>query len=290
MKYAKIFFGLVLAIIFFTLTPTQSAHATTGILYGADISGNLFAINVSTGAGTLIGTIPGGSTEITCKSDGSQCFNQQPPLAFLIQQFDPSNGNPIGPPVFDGASFTGLRYVGSTLYGTYELASTGPSTFATLDPVAGTHTNIGLTGVGPITGLAYDTVNNIMYGVSGSPSSPSNLYTINLGTGHATLVFNTNIPKLGSLSFGPDGKLYAGSGVNGAPGGELYRIDPIAKTITDVGPTSFNSVNGLTSIGSTTPPSIPDFPFSFNLVIIFVAVAAVYMGIRQKMTTNFKHF
>jgi hypothetical protein len=284
------FFGVVLAVIFFTLIPTQSAHATTGILYGADISGDLFAINVSTGAGTFIGTIPGGSTEITCKADGSQCFNQQPAAAFLIQQFDPSNGNPIGPVVNDGASFTGLRYIGSTLYGTYELASTGPSTLATLDPVTGTHINIGPTGVGPITGLAYNTVNNIMYGVSGSPTNPSNLYRINLGTGAATLVFNTGIAKLGSLSFGPDGKLYAGSGVNGAPGGELYRIDPVAKTIADVGPTSFNSVNGLTSIGSTTPPSIPEFPFSFSLVIIFVAVTAVYLSIRQKMIPSFKSF
>ena len=37
-------------------------------------------------------------------------------------------------------------------------------------------------------------------------------------------------------------------------------------------------------------PSIPEFPFSFNLVIIFVAVAAVYLAIRQKMTINFKSY
>ena len=37
-----------------------------------------------------------------------------------------------------------------------------------------------------------------------------------------------------------------------------------------------------------THTSIPEFPFSFSLVIIFVAVTAVYLGIRQKMIPGFK--
>jgi len=36
--------------------------------------------------------------------------------------------------------------------------------------------------------------------------------------------------------------------------------------------------------------SVPEFPFSFSMVIIFAAVAAVYVVIRQKMTTNFRPF
>ena len=36
-----------------------------------------------------------------------------------------------------------------------------------------------------------------------------------------------------------------------------------------------------------TLPSIPEFPFSFNLIIIFVVVAAVYMVIRQKTITHY---
>ena len=39
-----------------------------------------------------------------------------------------------------------------------------------------------------------------------------------------------------------------------------------------------------------TSPSIPEFPFSFSLVIMFVAVAAVYLGIRQKMPSGFKGY
>ncbi|HYL65686.1 MAG TPA: hypothetical protein VEU72_00880 [Nitrosopumilaceae archaeon] len=42
----------------------------------------------------------------------------------------------------------------------------------------------------------------------------------------------------------------------------------------------------------TVPPpiSIPEFPFSFSLVIIFVAISAVYLSIRQKMIPGFKSF
>src|SRR5256885_16595687 len=35
---------------------------------------------------------------------------------------------------------------------------------------------------------------------------------------------------------------------------------------------------------------IPEFPFSFSMVIIFVAVTAVYLVIRQKMTVNLRPF
>ena len=45
-----------------------------------------------------------------------------------------------------------------------------------------------------------------------------------------------------------------------------------------------------TSFTVTKHVSIPEFPFSFNLVIIFVAVTAVYLAIRQKMTANLKPF
>ena len=41
---------------------------------------------------------------------------------------------------------------------------------------------------------------------------------------------------------------------------------------------------------TVTGPAIPEFPFSFSLVIIFVTVTAVYLVIRQKMAVNWKPF
>ena len=46
----------------------------------------------------------------------------------------------------------------------------------------------------------------------------------------------------------------------------------------------------VTSDLDTSGPGIPEFPFSFSLVIMFVAVVAVYISIRQKMLPIFKRF
>jgi len=64
----------------------------------------------------------------------------------------------------------------------------------------------------------------------------------------------------------------------------LATVDTTTDTVTEIGPT----IASLDSIAfepiTTPPPSIPEFPFSFSLVIMFVVVAAMYMGMRQKMT------
>ncbi|HYL65907.1 MAG TPA: hypothetical protein VEU72_01995, partial [Nitrosopumilaceae archaeon] len=53
--------------------------------------------------------------------------------------------------------------------------------------------------------------------------------------------------------------------------------------------TSFDQTSNQ-CIATPSPTSIPEFPFSFSLVIIFLAVAAVYLSIRQKMIPNIKRF
>ena len=39
-----------------------------------------------------------------------------------------------------------------------------------------------------------------------------------------------------------------------------------------------------------TAPSIPEFPFPFALVLVFIAVGAMYVLIRQKMIPNFRRY
>ncbi|HYL65906.1 MAG TPA: hypothetical protein VEU72_01990 [Nitrosopumilaceae archaeon] len=56
------------------------------------------------------------------------------------------------------------------------------------------------------------------------------------------------------------------------------------------GDTDYYTSSGSTSITVNTAADIPEFPFSFSLVIIFLAVAAVYLSIRQKMIPNIKRF
>lgn len=66
---------------------------------------------------------------------------------------------------------------------------------------------------------------------------------------------------------------------------QCVRVGTVDITITD----SFNNKE-TDSVQCTQPSSIPEFPFSFNLIIIFVVVTAAYLVIRQKMTTSFKRF
>ena len=216
-------------------------------LFGSDKDGNLFVLDLLTGAGTLIGLLPTDATEIECDQTlDPDCFVQNPNGGLAITPFDITNAAGLGPTVGDGGSFTGLEYVGGVLYGTYILGGGGmtPSTLATLDPLTGVATDIGLTGVGPIPGLAYDVASGVMYGIAGGIGL-SDFYTINLSTGVATVVGTTTM-QAGSLQFGPDGNLYAGGTGDISPG-ELHQIDPATGASTLVGSTGFGRVTGLTT-------------------------------------------
>lgn len=228
--------------------------ANAGTLYGSSPTGQLFTINLTTGVGTLVGLLPGaatlGSTEIEFDNLTGRAFTQSRDGNFMIQQFDINTGAGIGPTFFDFGSYTGLEFVGSTLYGTVITAGGGlaPSSLRILNPLTGTSTLVGPTGVGALSGLAY---NGTMYAIAGG-TGPANLYTINLTTGAATLVGNTGI-QAGSLEFGPDGNLYAGT--TGALGGRLYRIIPLTGASTLVGSTGFADVTGLTLVNQIPEPA-----------------------------------
>jgi hypothetical protein len=218
----------------------QIAPATS-ILYGSSRFGQLFTIDVNTGAGMLVGQLPIGTTEIEIDNLSGRAFAQAPDGSFFGQEFDITTGAGIGGPIFDGGSFTGLEYVGATLYGTAIFGPRGESQLRTLDPQTGVSALIGPTGTGPISGLAYNAATHVMYGITGGPG-PGDLLTLNLTTRAATVVGPTGF-QAGSLEFGPDGALYGGG--TGISSGQLYRIDPATGASTPVGPTGFPLITGL---------------------------------------------
>jgi subtilisin family serine protease len=211
--------------------------------YGADRFGGLFTIDVNTGAGTFVGSLTPyfASTEIEIDANGNG-FNQLPDGNFGGVGFDPATGAATTGFISNGASFTGLEWVGSTLYGTAIFGPGGPSYLYTLDPWSGSSSLIGATGVNQLPGLAYDVATGIMYGITGGFGANAQLLTIDLGTGVATVVGPTGF-QAGSLEFGPDGNLYAGG--TGVSSGELWRVDPNTGTSTFVGFTGFGPVTGL---------------------------------------------
>ena len=240
-----------------------ASHAQ-GVLYGASKSGQLFTINLNTGAGTLVGNIPigtkgqpPGTTEIVYDNATGRAFDQFNAQNFAGQEFNINTGAAVGPRISNGGAYDGLEWVNSTLYGTAVFSDQGESELRILDPYAGTSSSIGPTGMQGINGLAYDQITGIMYGSAGGSVGASSLVTINLSTGKATVIGSIGV-NVGSLEFGPDGNLYAGS-VAGQTGGsgDLYRINKSTGAGTLVGPTGFLNITGLARVGSVAPPPTP---------------------------------
>src|SRR4030095_10021328 len=90
-----------------TPTPTPTPGPNITQLYGASRNGQLFTVNLSTGAGTLVGSLhTAGSTEIDFNNDTRRAFTQFPDGAFAGQEFDINTGEALGVPLANGGSFT----------------------------------------------------------------------------------------------------------------------------------------------------------------------------------------
>ena len=242
-----------------TATPTNTATATptftptplncNNTLYASDTTGRLFTLNTNTGVGSLVGNLPtGATTEIEYDRITGRAFAQAGGVAFFGQEFNLSNGAPIGAQIPNAHTFTGLEWVGSTLYGASIDTTNGPSSLRILNPWTGASTLIGDTGLGPISGLAYNEQIGIMYGITGG-NSTSSLITINLNTGAATTLGSTGV-DLGSLEFAPNGLLYAGGGQTVS--GNLYFVNQFTGAALLVGPTGFGNISGLVNFCAQT--------------------------------------
>jgi hypothetical protein len=255
------------------------AHAQSELL-GMDTQGNLFSVDTQSGAGTLIGTLqfPGGGdfqgyNEIVFDPATGRAFAQERDGNFRIQEFNPATAQAIGQPVDDGASWHALEYINGTLYGIYFAGQTPGNVLATLDPETGVATNIGEVIAQQIqgqvfTGIAWQASSSTLFAITngngGQGEGPGNvdnssLYTVSLTTAAATLVGETGI-RAGSLSFGPDGALYAG-GV-GPFQGNIYRVSTATGLATEVGASGFgtgqgNGIGGLMQTGQVSPPQPP---------------------------------
>jgi hypothetical protein len=168
---------------------------------------NLYSLNPTTGALTLIGAMGVEMFDIAL-TPGGQLYG-------------------VGP--YTGSSFSGLYSINP---------NTGAST------LIGTNTGADLNSfdIGP-NGTAYATQGGI------SPSTPGNsFYTLNLGTGVATLVSAGNTyNSAGDLDF-IGGTLYLTS-LTGIPFGStsdhLFTVNPATGAGTDLGSIGFSSVFGL---------------------------------------------
>lgn len=160
---------------------------------------------------------------------------------------DTTNGQSTGSFTHPPGALNGLEFIGSTLYGTFIPGNNAPSALVMVDTATGNLTTIGLTGLGPIAGLAFD--GNTLFGPTSGNGPLSDLVTIDLITGLATTVGSIGYDHVGSIEFGTDGILYGGlsQGNLQGLGGYLLTINTSTGLGTPLFDTGFKSITGLTS-------------------------------------------
>lgn len=264
-----------LAVLVLVLLSGPVAAAT---LLGGDQMGNLISINTNNGVGVLIGTelnFPL-STEIEFDVNTGTLYSEEANGALGLHTINPATGLSTGFVVHGCCALNGLEFVGNTLYATNVMAGGGtPSTLETINPGTGVLTPIGPTGQLNISGLAYETSTNTMYGVTAGAAAaggPAQLVTVNLGSGLATpiaplvdVATGLQLDRVGSIEFASDGVLYGGMGLNAVVNpGWLFSINPATGASTFIGPTGFPGITGLTN-------PIPE-PTSLGLLALGLAV------------------
>jgi len=274
---SRVFFLLCVGVLMF-------AGAASAQLYGLSNGIDLFTIDITTGAGTLVGTMtdPGGTgsiTEMEYDEVSGRAFAQASDGAFYGFEFDITTATVIGGSIANSGAYNGLEVIGGMWYGTVIFGSAGPSELRTIDPFTGVSTLIGLTGIGPVSGLAYDQATATMYGVEGGPGG-GGLYTINMSTGAATLIGPTGIGA-GAIEFGPDGQLYAGG--NNNDGGNFYSIDTTTGQATLIGATGFPSVHGMGLVPLLVAAPIPSTNSVGMVVFVLLVSIGAFMLLRRRV-------
>ena len=242
-------FAIILLLVGITFSINSAA-----VMFANDQT-DLYTIDLNTGAPTLVGStgvqVP--LTEIEYDNNTGRLYGASGGGTSSIEELNPATGASISstPHVF--GALNGLEYVGSTLYGTFIPAGGGaaPSTLVTVDTTTGVLTTIGVTGFGPISGLAYDALSMTMFGVSAG-NAAANLLGIDLTTGLATLIApilnaaGAPLDRIGSIEFGPGGVLYAvTTGASANHPSELLSINTATGQSTTIGSTGL-SLTGLT--------------------------------------------
>jgi hypothetical protein len=131
-------------------------------------------------------------------------------------------------------------------------------------------------------------------GINNGGTTLTNIGTINIGNTGSSSEGIVNFQKL--ENFGAINVDNSGSFTTGLDNvfGNLFNENcgSVIGTITILNAGTFtgNPAQTTSSDCNSQPPSIPEFPFSYSLVIMFVAVAGVYVAIRQGMVPYFKRF
>jgi hypothetical protein len=187
------------------------------MLYASSGGGDFFSMFQFCG-GSFEATLADTLVEIVVDPTTNRAFAQEGRPVFEFFEFDLLSGSEIPDSRFSTQpvnQFHALEYGGGgKLYGGgwqhLGFSAWNASILYTIDPDAKSFTEVGPTGVRPLSGLAW--TGTTMYGVSGAGAPPSELYELNLETGQGTVVCEDLTAPFGSLVYyQPEGLLYGGT-------------------------------------------------------------------------------
>lgn len=212
-----------------------------------DLNGDFFIIDVAKHDVHLISDHSPCSTEVVYDFSSEKLWSEGCNGDPFLYDLDLHNGDVVSSVQHDFGALTGMEFVDGVLYGTFLWSSNVPSFLVTVDLDTGAFLFLGLTGFGPISGLAYD--GHVMWGVTAG-SEDAVLVTIDLESGEATKVaplvdeHHNPVNKMGSIEFGPDGTLYGGFTDIGTFPNYIVSIDQHTGVVTKKFDTGY-SITGL---------------------------------------------
>lgn len=251
------------AVLFAGLAIGPCMTARGDVIYGISFSGQLISIDPSTGAGTLLATLP------SIGNSGWDGLERDPaggllairdhrelvhidlttfavtPRGSLISQFWFAESLALD-------SATGTMYCAGSLDNAAAAERLGRIDHAVLPATVST---VGVFGNGcdDVDGLAFRLSNGRLYAADATDRA---LYSVVPSTGAATLIGSLSMGTTGNalvtgLDFGSDETLWGVTYTNLSGGASnLVQIDPATGQTTIVGPTGFNAISGLVVVPS----------------------------------------
>ena len=225
--------------------------ARADFMYAITFDEELLSIDISTGAGTLIGYLDSSMAGFGLGDRGTSLYTFDQ-MADRIVQLDPATGHTlatidIGVGDIQGEGSLAFRSDGIGFM-TRSWGDTGQLwSFDITVPSSNAITGLG--GLTPSMDGADFNGSDVLYGISQTTAS---LYTINQTTGATTLIGDTGFNSsagVSGLTFTSDGTLY------GVIDDALYTINTATGAATLIGVIGFNDVSGLTAIAPVPVPA-----------------------------------
>jgi hypothetical protein len=261
---------LVLFAVVVSLSVQGGAQA--GIILGSNFDDDLFSIDASSGVANLIGNsgVNGNGKGLAFDPEKNALFAISTSLGDLYSVDQITGVWTLIGGGFGNLTFPGLAYnsLTKTLYGS---AGTGQEFFS-IDTTTGQLNSVGTTSA-RISGLAYDSKNDILFGAG----DDNMLYSVDMTNGNLTTIGDLGISAFNvGLAFDYDLDILY---LNSQTTESLYTVNVDTGLSSLVGLNGQDRIQGLTYVGSLSVP----VPAPATLALFGLGLAGIGFGQRRRL-------